>query len=173
MLEIVNRSIDAQTVERLRTAGVDARLSRLYAARGVTSAEELTTKLAALIAPDRLDRVEEAARLLADAIAPGEHLLIVADYDADGATACAVGVKALRSMGAKVDYIVPNRQEHTYGLSPEIVAEAASRSPSSPKAWPAFARGARRPASPRCSRWPGAIRVVSAPTTWVLSWAHA
>src|SRR5258706_3125905 len=129
MLEIVNRSIDAQAVERLRTAGVDARLSRLYAARGVTSAEELTTKLAALIAPDRLDRVDEAARLLADAIAQGKRLLIVADYDADGATACAVGMKALASMGAKVDYIVPNRQEHAYGLSPEIVAEAAKRSP--------------------------------------------
>ena len=129
MPEIVDRAVDAAAVERLRTAGVDARLARIYAARGVGSAQELTTKLAALIAPDRLDRVDEAARLLADAIALGQRLTIVADYDADGATACAVGMKALGSMGAKVDYIVPNRQEHAYGLSPEIVAEAAKRSP--------------------------------------------
>jgi single-stranded-DNA-specific exonuclease len=91
--------------------------------------EELATTLASLVAPDRLDHVDDAARLLADAIAAGEKLLIVADYDADGATACAVGVKALRSFGANVDYIVPNRFEHSYGLSPQIVEQAAKRSP--------------------------------------------
>jgi len=127
--EIVQRGFDAQACERLVQAGIDTRLARIYAARGVASVEELATRLAALIAPERLNRIEEAARLLADAIAAGERLLIVADYDADGATACAVGVKALSAMGAKVDYIVPNRREHAYGLTPEIVAEAARRSP--------------------------------------------
>ncbi len=81
------------------------------------------------MAPDRLWRVDEAAKLLADSIERREKLLIVADYDADGATACAVGVKALRWFGATVDYLVPNRFEHGYGLTPEIVREAAARSP--------------------------------------------
>ena len=129
MPEIIERPIDTEARDRLIAAGVDPCLARIFAARGVANAEDLTTKLAALIAPERLDRIDEAARLLADAIAKGERLLIVADYDADGATACAVGVKALRAMGAEVDYIVPNRFEHAYGLTPEIVREAALRSP--------------------------------------------
>ncbi len=73
--------------------------------------------------------MDAAARLLADAIASGERLLIVADYDADGATACALGVRALRAFGARVEYLVPNRFEHGYGLTPEIAREAAKRSP--------------------------------------------
>ena len=92
--------------------------------------EELETALGNLLAPGRLSHVDQAARLLADAIAAGERLLIIADYDADGATACAVGLKALRAMGAKVDYLVPNRFEHAYGISPEIVREAAKKQPS-------------------------------------------
>jgi single-stranded-DNA-specific exonuclease len=129
MPEIVDRAIDGEAVRRLEAAGIDPRLARIFAARGVGDPAELATRLAGLIAPERLNRVDEAARLLADAIERGERLLIVADYDADGATACAVGMKALAAMGAKVGYIVPNRQEHAYGLTPEIVAEAAARSP--------------------------------------------
>ena len=129
MPEIVERPIDHAARDRLVAAGMDPRLARIYAARGVGTAEDLATKLAALIAPAKLDRVEEAARHLADAIANGERLLIVADYDADGATACAVGVRALRAMRAKVEYLVPNRAEHSYGLTPEIVREAHARSP--------------------------------------------
>ena len=67
--------------------------------------------------------------LLADAIAAGRKLLIVADYDADGATACAVGVRALRQFGAQVEYLVPNRFELGYGLTPELVDIAAGRKP--------------------------------------------
>ena len=129
MPEIVARDIDAAAVGQLIAAGCDARLARLFAARGLTSMEELATTLKALAQPDRLHHVDDAARLLADAIAAKQRLLIVADYDADGATACAVGVKALRSMGASVDYLVPNRFEHGYGLTPEIVREAVARSP--------------------------------------------
>src|SRR3972149_3961305 len=70
-----------------------------------------------------------AARLPADAIASGRRRLIVADYDADGATACAVGMRALRAMGANVDYLVPNRFELGYGLSPELGELARARRP--------------------------------------------
>ncbi len=129
MPEVVARTIDEAARARLLAAGCDARLARILAARGVTGPDELQARLPALVPPGALARVDEAARLLADAIGRGEKLLIVADYDADGATACAVGVRALRSMGAKVDYLVPNRFEHGYGLTPEIVREAAARSP--------------------------------------------
>lgn len=129
MPEIHHRPVDEAARARLIAAGCDPRLARLYAARGLGSAEELATTLASLAPPDRLHHVDDAARLLADAIAARRKLLIVADYDADGATACAVGIKALRAMGAIVDYLVPNRFEHAYGLSPEIVREAAKRSP--------------------------------------------
>ncbi|HET6264675.1 MAG TPA: single-stranded-DNA-specific exonuclease RecJ [Usitatibacter sp.] len=129
MPEIRTRAIDEAVLARLVQAGCDPRLARIYAARGLSAIEELATGFAALVAPERMHHVDDAARLLADAIAAGEKLTIVADYDADGATACAVGVKALRAFGANVDYIVPNRFEHSYGLTPEIVEQAAKRQP--------------------------------------------
>ena len=129
MPEIHHRPIDEAARARLIAAGCDPRLARLYAARGLGSVEELATTLASLASPERLHHVDDAARLLADAIGERRKLLIVADYDADGATACAVGVKALRAMGGVVDYLVPNRFEHGYGLTPEIAREAAKRSP--------------------------------------------
>jgi single-stranded-DNA-specific exonuclease len=95
----------------------------------VKDASELATALPGLLAPAALDHAEEAAVLLADAIAQKRKLLIVADYDADGATACAVGLRALRSMGAAVDFIVPDRFRFGYGLTPEIVRIAAARTP--------------------------------------------
>jgi single-stranded-DNA-specific exonuclease len=129
MPEIVARGVDAGVCASLTAAGCDARLARIFAARGLTSMDELATTLKSLVTPDRLHHVEDAGRLLADAIEARKRLLIVADYDADGATACAVGVKALRAMGAVVDYLVPNRFEHGYGLTPEIVREAVARTP--------------------------------------------
>jgi len=129
MPEIFERPVDAQAVARLAASGCDPRLARIYAARGLASTDELATTLKSLAAPERLLQADDAARLLADAIARREKLLIVADYDADGATACALGVKALRAMGAVVDYVVPNRRIHGYGLTPEIAREAAARSP--------------------------------------------
>ncbi|HEY4998660.1 MAG TPA: DHH family phosphoesterase, partial [Usitatibacter sp.] len=129
MPDIVSREIDAEAFAALSAEGCDPRLARLYAARGLRSMDELATTLKSLAAPQRLHHVEDAARLLADAIAGAKRILILADYDADGATACAVAVKALRSMGAIVDFLVPNRFEHGYGLTPEIVQEAAKRSP--------------------------------------------
>lgn len=129
MPEIVLRTVDEAACSQLTVGGCDPRLARLFAARGLASMEDLATTLKALVVPERLQHVDDAARLLADAIAREEKLLIVADYDADGATACAVGMKALRSMGARVEYLVPNRFEHGYGLTPEIVREAVPRSP--------------------------------------------
>ncbi|HET7728426.1 MAG TPA: single-stranded-DNA-specific exonuclease RecJ [Usitatibacter sp.] len=129
MPEIRARPFDAAACARFIAAGCDPRLARIYAARGIGGLEELATTLQALAAPERLGHIDDAARLLADAIAKGEKLLIVADYDADGATACAVGVRALRAFGADVGYLVPNRFEHGYGLTPEIAVEAAKRAP--------------------------------------------
>ena len=129
MPEIVARPVDGDAYTRLVAEGCEARLARLYAARGLQSMQELATTLAALTSPERLSHVDDAARLLADAIAAREPMLVVADYDADGATACAVAVRALRAFGAQVDFLVPNRFEHGYGLTPEIVREAAARSP--------------------------------------------
>lgn len=129
MPEIVHRPCDAAACARLVAAGCDPRLARIFAARGLVSGDELAGTLGSLAPPEALSQVPDAARLLADAIGRGERLLIVADYDADGATACAVGVRALRAMGAQVEYLVPNRFEHGYGLTPEIVDEAAKCSP--------------------------------------------
>src|SRR3954470_6876168 len=129
MPDIVSRPVDQAACDRLTAAGCAPRLARIYAARGLTAVEELATTLQSLLQPERLSHVDDAARLLADALASGKRLLIVADYDADGATACAVGVKALRAMGGSVDFLVPNRFEHGYGLTPEIAREAAKRTP--------------------------------------------
>jgi single-stranded-DNA-specific exonuclease len=129
MPDIVRRPVDEAACARLIASGCHPRLARIFAARGLSSAEELSTTLQALVQPQSMHHVDDAARLLADGIARGARMLIVADYDADGATACAVGVKALRAMGAHIDYLVPNRFEHGYGLTPEIAREAAKRTP--------------------------------------------
>jgi single-stranded-DNA-specific exonuclease len=96
-------------------------LARLFAARGVSTRDELDDGLARLLPPSGLKGVAEAAVLLADAIAANKRLCIVADYDCDGATACAVGIRGLRALGAQhVDYIVPDRVVDGYGLTPPI-----------------------------------------------------
>ncbi len=129
MVSIVSRPFSPEAVERLRREGRHPVLSRVLAARGIHSVTQLESSLNGLIPPGRLTHVERMASLLADAIAQQRRLLIVADYDADGATACAVGVRGLRMFGAVVDYLVPNRFEYGYGLTPEIVALAAERKP--------------------------------------------
>ena len=129
MPEIVDRPYSAETCATLTAAGVNPVLARVLAARGVASTAQLDSSLAHLAAPSRMHNLERMAAILADAIAAGQRLLIVADYDSDGATACAVGMLALREMGAQVDYIVPNRFEFGYGLTPEIVRLAATRRP--------------------------------------------
>jgi len=109
---------------------MDPVLHRIYRARQVTSAQELEQSVERLIPPACLKGTAQAARLLADAIERRLRLLIVADFDADGATSCALAVRALRALGAQdVHYLVPNRFEYGYGLTPEIVRLAAQRKP--------------------------------------------
>ncbi|MFS2077483.1 single-stranded-DNA-specific exonuclease RecJ [Massilia sp. GER05] len=105
----------------LRQGGIHPVLARVYAARGLTDPRELETGLQALVPPGALRQIDAAAVYLADAIAAGKKMTIVADYDCDGATACATAIRGLTAMGARVDYIVPNRFEYGYGLTPEIV----------------------------------------------------
>ena len=125
MTRIATRPYPFRESEMLRQKGVHPVLARLYAARGLFDVKELASELAALIAPSGLLHIDAAAVFLADAIAAQKKLVVVADYDCDGATACAVAIRGLRMMGAKVDYIVPNRFEYGYGLTPEIVALTA------------------------------------------------
>jgi len=126
---IETRAVDGAVARRLADEGIHPALARIYAARGIRRADDLDDGLTGLIPPDRLLGAAEAAVLLADAIEAGARMLIVADYDCDGATACAVGVRGLRAMGATVDYLVPNRFEYGYGLTPAIVGLAATREP--------------------------------------------
>jgi len=105
-------------------------LTRLYAARGVLSAVELEKGLARLIPFTELKGIEAAVELLVEGLRQGQRMLIVGDFDADGATASTVGLLGLRMLGAAhVDYLVPNRFEYGYGLTPEIVAVALTREP--------------------------------------------
>ena len=121
MTRIATRPCSFRTSEMLRQGGVHPVLARLYASRGLTDARELSSELGALMAPGGLLHIDAAAVFLADAIAANKKMVIVADYDCDGATACATAMRGLRAMGATVDYIVPNRFEYGYGLTPEIV----------------------------------------------------
>ncbi|MDO5624808.1 MAG: single-stranded-DNA-specific exonuclease RecJ [Pseudomonadota bacterium] len=112
----------------LEQAGVHPLLARLFAARGVQSADELDEGLARLLPPTALKGAREAAVLLADAIAAQKRLCIVADYDCDGATACAVGVRGLRLLGAAhASYLVPDRVTDGYGLTPPIAERVAAQ----------------------------------------------
>ena len=121
------RDIPPRSAWALEQAGVHPLLARLYAARGVCSADELDPTLARLLPPAGLKGAAEAATLLADAIAADERLCIVADYDCDGATACAVGLRGLRALGAQnVGYLVPNRVVDGYGLTPPIAERVAA-----------------------------------------------
>ena len=124
MTRLSARPYAIRDAEYLAQQGLHPVLARLLAARGLHDPRDLSTELDALIKPDVLTHVDRAAIFLADAIDAGRRMVIVADYDCDGATACAVGVRGLRAMGAAVDYIVPNRFEYGYGLTPEIVALA-------------------------------------------------
>ena len=120
------RAAAPDRTQALMASGIHPLLARLWAARGQD--RSAATDWSALIPPARLSQVAQAGELLADAIRDGKRLLIVADYDCDGATACAVAVRALRDMGATVDFLVPNRFETGYGLSPAVV-ELACRHP--------------------------------------------
>ncbi|MGA7180697.1 MAG: single-stranded-DNA-specific exonuclease RecJ [Thiobacillaceae bacterium] len=129
MLKIQPRPIDPIVLQSLVKQGVSPTLARLYAARGVASVEETQARLGSLLPFESLKGIQQTAVDLADAIEAEARMLIVADYDADGATACAIGIAGLRQMGAQADFLVPNRMKHGYGLSPAIMEEAARLAP--------------------------------------------
>ncbi len=120
-MQFVFRDPPPRSVHRLQSAGLHPLLARLLAARGVDEPAQAQPRLGALLPPSLLLHADSAARVLADAIARGQRMCIVADYDCDGATACAVALRGLRMLGADVDYLVPNRFTTGYGLSPAVV----------------------------------------------------
>ena len=130
-MKIIQRKINTEVKNQLVEAGINPLLAKLYAARGVVDAKELDVALGNLIPPEQLTNAGAMAQLLADAIAAKKSILVVGDYDADGATATAVAVKGLKTLGATVDFLVPNRFEYGYGLTPEIVQLAARSVPAS------------------------------------------
>ncbi len=120
-MKIHVRDVPPRAMWALQQAGIHPLLAQLYAARGVRTADELDEGLARLLSPTTLMGAKEAAVLLADAIASNQHICIVADYDCDGATACAVGMRGLKLLGAtKVSYLVPDRVVDGYGLTAPI-----------------------------------------------------
>ncbi|WP_372686828.1 single-stranded-DNA-specific exonuclease RecJ [Castellaniella sp.] len=129
---IVTRVPAPDACQILLESGAHPLLAHLWAARGLARPD--THAWAGLIPPAELDHVHHAARLLADALAARQKLLIIADYDCDGATACALAIRVLRQLGADVDFLVPNRFETGYGLSPAVV-ELACRHPAGRPDW--------------------------------------
>ena len=129
---ITLRNPPPRAVWALEQAGVPPLLARLFAGRGVRAPEELDDTLTRLLPPAGLLGIQAAARLLANAIAQAQRICVVADYDCDGATACAVALRGLRLLGAAPDtlaYVVPDRAVHGYGLTPAIVDLAMQQRP--------------------------------------------
>ncbi len=120
-MKLLTRDIPPRAAWALEQAGVHPLLARLFAARGVSSKDELDDGLNRLLPPTGLKGAAQAAVLLADAMEKSQRICIVADYDCDGATACAVAMRGLRLLGAEhAGYIVPDRMLDGYGLTPRI-----------------------------------------------------
>jgi single-stranded-DNA-specific exonuclease len=129
---LVERDAPPRACHTLEVAGVHPLLARLFVGRGVRSIDELSDDAARLLSPSTLKGAAEAAALLADAIDAGQRICIVADYDCDGATACAVAVRGLGVLGARresLHYVVPDRRVHGYGLTPAIAELAHAHAP--------------------------------------------
>lgn len=129
---LIERDVPPRTAWALEQAGIAPLLARLLASRGVRDAAELDESLNQLLPPSGLKGLAEAGRLLADAIQQNQRMVIVADYDCDGATACAVMLRGLRLLGARPEqlgYVVPDRAVHGYGLTPTIVDLALEQQP--------------------------------------------
>ena len=131
-MKLIARDIPPRSVWTLEQAGIHPLLARLFAARGVRHPDELDDSLARLQPPEHMRGATEAAQLLADALQAGQRICIVADYDCDGATACATALRGLRLLGAPlgwaaVDYLVPDRVTDGYGLTPAIAERVKAR----------------------------------------------
>jgi single-stranded-DNA-specific exonuclease len=136
-MKIITRDVPPRAAWALEQSGLHPLLARLFAARGITSADELDDTLARLLPPASMKGAAEAARALADAMAAGQSICIVADYDCDGATACAVGLRGLRLLGApmgfdRVNYLVPDRSPTA--MASHLPSPSASR-PRGPMCW--------------------------------------
>lgn len=129
MKQIKARPYLQPEVDALTALGIKPLMAQLLVARGVSAQDNLEPALKHLVHPEALLNNAAMAKHLADAIQAKQKILVVGDYDADGATATVVAVKGLRHMGAQVDFLVPNRFEYGYGLTPEIVALAKQSSP--------------------------------------------
>ena len=127
MTRFITRDYSPAIVGHLMDEGFLEPLARVLAARGIESADDLKPDWRAMLPPLSLMGTTAAARILADAIEAGKRIMVIADYDCDGATACAVALLGLREMGATVDYLVPDRFVYGYGLTPEIVELAANK----------------------------------------------
>jgi single-stranded-DNA-specific exonuclease len=132
---VMLRSAPEVQTQTLVDAGVHPLMAKLYAARGVCSPDELQDGLQGLLPPREMHSIEDAASALATAIEEGKRLLIVADFDADGATACAVGLRGLKRFGAQVDFLVPDRFAFGYGLTPALVDHAMKVFADAPPDW--------------------------------------
>lgn len=127
MTTFVTRPYDPSAANVLTTAGYLPPVARALSARGIRSPEDLNEAWSGMLPPNLLTGIDRAAERLLAARNRGEHVTIVADYDCDGATACAVGIRGLRALGLSVDYFVPDRVRHGYGLTAAIVDLLAAR----------------------------------------------
>ncbi len=129
MQKLIRRREVAST-ENFFDTDIHPLLARVYRGRGIVSCDQLDLSLECLLSPTRLLNADRAAVMLADALTRDDRIVVIGDFDADGATSTALAVSALRAFGARhVDYLVPNRFEYGYGLTPEIVALAAVDKP--------------------------------------------
>jgi len=126
-MKVIERQPPSSIVAQFQAAGIHPLLARLFASRGLKAPEETEDQLSALLPPTQMKNLQAAATTLAQAIENGERLLVIADYDADGATACAVAVRGLRRFGAQVDFLVPDRFVFGYGLTPALVMHALEK----------------------------------------------
>lgn len=129
MTRILNREFDLEAARRLHEEGYLPPVARALSARGIRDASELAQDWKSMLPPAMLEGTREAAEHLALARERGERVTVVADYDCDGATACAVAIRGLGMMGVKADYFVPHRVHHGYGLSCAVVDLLAARTP--------------------------------------------
>ena len=143
-MKIINRDIPPRALWTLEQAGIHPLLARLYASRGMSSADDLDDSLGRLLPPSSLHQADTAARLLADALSQGLRVCIVADYDCDGATACAVGLRGLRMLEAAVARHLQRPPSLTSSATwcPTAWPTATASPPPLPAAWP--------PPVPRC-----------------------
>ena len=127
MTTFVTRPYDPTAANVLTTAGYLPPVARALSARGIRSPEDLNEAWSGMLPPNLLTGIDRAAERLLAARNRGEHVTIVADYDCDGATACAVGIRGLSALGLSVDYFVPDRVRHGYGRTAAIVDLLAAR----------------------------------------------